>query len=146
MKKKSKNHWNKEDKKKLRFADKEKILENVVRHALKVVLLVNFFCLVFISFIDPEAYFFGEKLVGINAIIYLSTRGIVGLIIAYFLFKKKSEAEVLSLAYFGYFFLDILITNLYSGFGLLISPLMTIGLVVSIVLLVVRKFNQTRIR
>jgi len=143
VKKNPKKHLNKEDKKKLRFVDKKKILENVARHTLGIVLLVNFFCLVFISFINPEAYFFGEKLSGINATIYLLTRGILGLIIAYLLFKKKSEAEILSLAYFGYFFIDILITNLYSGFGFLISPLMTIGLVVSIVLLLVRKFNQT---
>jgi len=61
------------------------------------------------------------------------------MIIAYLLLKKKREAEILSVLYFSYFLIESLITNLSLGFGFSISPLSTIGLVISIVLLMVSK-------
>ena len=61
--------------------------------------------------------------------------------IAYLLFEKKSEGEILSVLYSGYFFIETLITNLSLGFGFLTSPLPTTGLVISIVLLMVRKMK-----
>ena len=119
----------------------KKPLEYVIRYILRVLLVLNFLCLILVSFINPEAYLFGKKLTGIDAIIYLLTGGIFGLLIAHLLFKKKSKGEILSLLYFGYFFTENLITNLSLGFSFLISPLFTVGLVVAIVLVVVRKFK-----
>jgi hypothetical protein len=119
----------------------KKVLEKVVRYTLVVLLVLSFVSLVFISLINPESYFFGEKLSGKIATTYLLIGGIAGIIIAYLLFKKKSEGKILSVLYFGYFFIEILVTNLSLGFGFLISPLFTMGLVISIVLLVIRKMK-----
>ena len=116
-----------------------KVLENIVRYTLVFLLVLSFLCSIFISFINPESYFFGEKLSGGKAKIYLLLGGITGIIIAYLLLKKKNKGEILSVLYFGYFFMETLITNLSLGFGFLISPLSTIGLVISIILLMVRK-------
>ena len=132
-------------KRKLGLKKRRERLEHVVRYTLRVLLVLNFLCLVFISFTNPESYLFGQKLAGMDAIIYLLTGGIAGLLIAHLLFKKKSEGEILSLLYFGYFFVENLITNLSLEFGFFISPLFTAGLIVSIVLLVVRRLNA-RIR
>lgn len=118
---------------------KKKILENFARYTLVVLLVLSFLSLIFVSVVNPESYFFGEKLGGGKATIYLSIGGVAGIVIAYLLFKKKSGCELLLVLYFGYFFTETLITNLSLGFGFLISPLFTMGLVISIVLLVVRK-------
>lgn len=79
---------------------KKKVIENVARYALAVLLVLSFLGSVFVSFINPESYFFGEKLSGGKAATYLLTGGIVGIGIACLLFKKKSEGEILSVLYF----------------------------------------------
>jgi len=128
-------------KRKLRTVNKIETLENVVRHTLRILLVLNFFCLVFVYFINPEAYFFGEKLSEDNVKTYLLTGSIAGIAIAHLLFKRKIEGEILSLLYFGYFFVENLITNLFLGLGFIISPLFTVGLVVSIILLMVARIR-----
>ena len=119
----------------------KKGLEKIARYTLVVLLVLSFVGLVLISLINPESYFFGEKLSGEIATTYLLTGSFAGIIIAYLLFKKKREGEILSVLYFGYFFIETLVTNLSLGYGFLISPLFTIGLVISIVLLVARKMK-----
>ena len=118
---------------------KKKILENFVKYTLIILLIYNFFSSVFVILVNPESYFFGKRLTGVNAIIYLLIRDITGIGIVYYLFKKKSKVEILSLIYFGYFFVESLITNLSLGLGFSVSPLPNFGLVVSIILLVLRK-------
>lgn len=98
----------------------KKVLEKVGRDTLVVLLVLSFLSLVFISLINPESYLFGEKLSGEIATTYLLTGGIAGIIIAYLLFKKK---------------------NLSLGYGFLISPLSKMGLIISIVLLAIRKMK-----
>jgi len=119
----------------------KKALEKVVRYTLVVLLVLSFVGLVLISLINPESYFFGEKLSGEIATTYLLTGGITGIIIAFLLFKKKSGGEFLSVLYFVFFFIETLVTNLSLGYDFLISPLFTMGLIFSIVLLVVRKMK-----
>jgi len=114
-------------------------LEKVARHALTALLVLSFLFSVLVSLVNPESYFFGEKLSGQKAIIHLLAGGISGIAIAYLLFKKKSVGEVLSTFYFAYFSIETLIANLSLGFGLLPSPLFTTGLAISTVLLVFRK-------
>ncbi|MDH5769869.1 MAG: hypothetical protein OEZ25_01065, partial [Candidatus Bathyarchaeota archaeon] len=113
----------------------KKALEKVVRYTLVVLLVLSFVGLVLISLINPESYFFGEKLSGEIATTYLLTGGITGIIIAFLLFKKKSGGEFLSVLYFVFFFIETLVTNLSLGYDFLISPLFTMGLTFSIVLL-----------
>jgi len=83
----------------------EKILDNVSRYTLVVLLVLSFLSLIFVSLINPECYFFGEKLGGEIATIYLLMGGVAGIVIAYLLRKKKSGGEILSVLYFGYFLL-----------------------------------------
>lgn len=118
---------------------KKKILENCLRFGLMIILMLNFIDSILISFTNPEAYFFGEKLGGFIAIIYILTGGVAGVVIVYFLFKKKSKGEILSLFYFGYFIVEGLITNLSHGFGFVVSPIAQVGLGISMVLIVIRK-------
>lgn len=95
----------------------KKVLENFTRHALAFLLVLSFLGSVFASFFNPEIHFFGEKLSGGIAIIYLSMGGIAGIVIAYLLLEKKNRGEILSLLYFGYFFIETLITNLSLSLG-----------------------------
>ena len=118
---------------------KNRSLANIVKYALISLLLLNFLGSAFISFINPESYFFGIKLGGINASSYLLANGVVGVVIAYALLKMKNIGKYLSVLYFGYNFTEALITNLSFEFGLLISPLFTIGLTFSMVLLIIRE-------
>jgi len=113
-------------------------LTSIVRYALIFLLVYNFLGLGFISVINPESYFFGVKLGGINASLYLLTNGFVGVVIAYALLMRKNIGNFLSVLYFGYNFSDVLITNLSFGWGSLISPIFTLGLILSIVLLMMR--------
>ncbi len=118
---------------------KKKILENFLRSGLSILLNLNFLSSVFVSYINPESYFFGEKLIGANATIYLLAGGIAGIIIVFFLFKKKSMGIILSLLFFGYFFIEGLMTNLSLGFGFDTSPFPKVGLSLSIILLVIER-------
>ena len=119
-------------------------LANIVRYILIFLLGLNFFGLVFTSFITPETHFFGIKLGGINTSIYLLANGLVGVVIAYTLLKKKNLGEY-SVLYFGYNFTEVLVTtisvipNLFFPFYFTISPLYTTGLILSIVFLIIRK-------
>lgn len=114
-------------------------LTSMVRYALVLLLVLNFLGLGFISVINPESYFFGAKLGGINASLYLLTNGVVGVVIAYALLIRKKIGKFLSAVYFGYNFSEGLITNLSFGWGSLISPVFTLGLILSIVLLMKRE-------
>lgn len=113
-------------------------LIGVVRYALVVLLVLNFLGSGFIAVINPESYFFGAKLGGIEASVYLLTNGVVGVVIAYALLRKENVGKFLSGLYFGYNFSEVLITNLSSGFGWLVSPLFTMGLMLSIVHLIMK--------
>jgi len=117
----------------------KKILESFARYALIILLVFNIYGSVFILFFNLESYFFGEKLVVANSIIYLLIGDIAGATIVCLLFMKKGMGEILSVIYFGYFFIESLMTNLSLGFGFLVSPLFKLGLVISIALLVIRK-------
>jgi len=126
--------------------NKKIVIAIIARYSLIVLLVLYFLGSVFSIFTNPEGYFFGEKLGGQRAIIYLSIYVTVGILIVYLLFKKKSVGEVLSVLYFGYFFIENLITNLLLGLGLLISPLAVIGLVISIILLAMRDLDVVESR
>ena len=115
-----------------------KALEEVVRYILIVLLVLNFAGSAFVSLINPEAYFLGEKLSGGKAAAYLLTGAIAGAIIAYLLLTKKRGGEIASVLYFGGYFIESLVRILSLDLGFLISPLFTIGLVVSIFLLFIK--------
>jgi len=123
-----------------RTMKKVKYPDSILRYITAFLLFLSFFASVFVAFINPEDYLFGIKLGGMSVILYLLIRGIAGIYIAYLLLKRKNNGEILSVLYFICFFVETLITNVFLGFGFLISPLFTAGLVVSTILLVVRKF------
>ena len=115
-------------------------LEYWIRSLLALLLLINMLGSLFIVIINPEATFFGTKLGGEPAAIYLATVGIIGGIIAFLLMKNWHGNEVLAVIYFGILFIEALITNISFGFGYLISPMFALGLAVSIILLIVSRF------
>lgn len=117
----------------------KKFLEKFVRYTLIVLLMLNLMNSLLISFVKPECHFFGIKLGKVNAQIYLLTGGITGMVILYFLFRGELEGDMLSVFYFEYFFVESLITNSSLGLGFKIAPLANLGLVVSLVLIVLRK-------
>ena len=53
-------------------------LTGVVRYTLVFLLVLNLLGSGFFSFINPESYFFGAKLGGVNASVYLLTNGVIG--------------------------------------------------------------------
>jgi len=114
-------------------------LEEGLRYGLILLLVLNCVGLVFTSLINLEAFFFGNKLTGETAAVYLSLSIIAALLIAYSLFKKMSVGPVLSLLYFGFLFFETLTTNLLYNFGFYVSPLFTLGLICSIFLLLIER-------
>lgn len=120
--------------------DKKGIIEHVARYTLIALLVVVLLGSVFVSTINPEAYLFGEKLSGTKAVFFLSFRGIIGVLIAYLLFERKHVGDILSVLYFAFFVSETLITNIISGLGLS-SPLNSVGLAFSIILLGVKEFS-----
>jgi len=110
-----------------------KSVVNLVRYVLAFILAVNFLGSAFISLINPESYFFGAKLGGMEAALYLLGDSGVGVVIAYSL--VKGHGKWLALLYFAYNFSEVLITNFSFGLGYRASPLFTAGLMLSIALL-----------
>ena len=74
-------------------------LTSMVSYALVFLLVLNLVGSVFIAFTNPESYFFGVKLGGVNASLYLLTNGVVGVAVAYALLRKKPVGKFLSVLY-----------------------------------------------
>ena len=92
-----------------------------------------------IAFINPEAFFFGNKLGGGSAFIYLLTNAIIAALIIIVILQNLKAGALLSIMYFGYNFAESLITSttlLNKPFLLMLPPLPTFGLILSILLFV----------
>ena len=94
---------------------------------------------VFIAFINPEAFFFGKKLGGTSAFVYLLTNATVAAITIIAILQNLKIGALLSIMYFGYNFAESVITStklLNKPFLLMLPPLPTVGLILSILLFV----------
>lgn len=117
-------------------------IEAVLRYMLIFLLIFDFTGSVFISIINPESYFFGKKLGGVAAAAYLLTNGIFAILIAFILLRKRATGAIMSILYFGYNFIEILITNAISFGAYIVSPLFTAGLTISIALYMIHKIRS----
>lgn len=123
------------------MVDKGKFLENFAGYTLVILLVLSFLGSVFVSAVNPEVYFFGQKLAGEKAVVYLLIRGTLGIGIAFTFLKKKSEGAILSVLYFGYLFHETSIANISLGYHLSISPLSAVGLAISLSLLIAKRIR-----
>jgi hypothetical protein len=86
-----------------------------LRDALKVALIaalsLNLISSFFVAVVNPEAFFFGNKLGGTMATAYLLANGFAGMIVAYALYRSEWRGQYISVAFFGYNFTEALFTN-----------------------------------
>lgn len=120
-------------------------IKDMVKLFLIVILGLNFLISLLFVTINSEAYFFGNKLGGINAAFYLLINSSIGIIVAYILLKKEGKGVYFSILFFGYNFIETLFTNMYSFNIYTISPLFSIGLILSVVLMVIYRSCDNRV-
>lgn len=119
----------------------KKVIQKVARHIITVFLAILFLAAFFIVLINPESYFFGNKLGGIPAVKLLLAEAVSAIVIFFLLFKKKAVGEILSLMFFEYRFLEASISDLrifQHSYEIPLSNIGLIGLVLSVALLLVR--------
>lgn len=112
-------------------------LKDRIKIALTLVLIVNFLGFFLISTINPEAYLFGDKLGGLKAASYLFLEGIIGVFVAFALWKGGEKGIYLAILFFGFNLIENLITNSLISFTP--SPLFSIGLILSTTLLLIKE-------
>lgn len=112
-----------------------------IKNTLKVVLLgilfLNLLSSLFLAIINPEAFLFGYKLGGAWASAYLLANGCLGIVAAYALYRWEEKGSYLSFIFFGYNFVEVLITNIYAFGTYAAPPLHSIGLIIAMVLIIV---------
>ena len=117
-----------------------------LRDALKVALIaalsLNLISSFFVAVVNPEAFFFGNKLGGTMATAYLLANGFAGMIVAYALYRSGRRGQYASVAFFGYNFTEALFTNVRALDRLAVSPMHSIGLVISILMIVVNRTDR----
>jgi hypothetical protein len=117
-----------------------------LRDALKVALIaalsLNLISSFFVAVVNPEAFFFGNKLGGTMATAYLLANGFAGMIVAYALYRSEWRGQYISVAFFGYNFTEALFTNVRALDRLAVSPMHSIGLVISILMIVVNRTDR----
>lgn len=110
--------------------------------ALIAVLSLNLMSSFFVAAVNPEAHFFGGKLGGTLATAYLLANGFVGMIVAYTLYKSEGRGQYTSAAFFGYNFIEALFTNMRAFDRLAVSPLHSLGLVISMLMIIVNHTDR----
>lgn len=120
-----------------------KNIDELLKCALIAILLLSFLINIFVFIINWEAYFFGVKLNGTPAGLYLFLKGISAGLLAFLLIKYRRDTiavaviAVFAVLYFGYTFVDSAVTiqtltdNLYS-------PLLLVLFIISLVFLIVQ--------
>ena len=117
-------------------------LRNALKVALIAALSLNLVSSFFVMFVNPEAYFFGNKLGGASATAYLLANGFAGMIVGYALYRSEVIGQYTSVAFFGYNFIEVLFTNVRAFDRLAVSPLHSLGLVVSMLMIVVNRTDR----
>jgi len=116
------------------------------RDALKVALIaalsLNLISSFFVAVVNPEAHFFGNKLGGTPATAYLLANGFAGMIVAYALYRSEWRGQYISVAFFGYNFAEALFTNVRAFDRLAVSPMHSLGLVISMLMIVVNRSDR----
>ena len=114
------------------------IIQKLIKTSIIIIFVINFLAGLFFSIINPEAYIFGTKLSGINAIIYILVNGITGMVIGYILFRKEMKGIYLSLVFFVVNLIEIIFTNIFTFYIYNFSYLFLVGLVLTIGLIMLK--------
>ncbi len=117
-------------------------LRDALKVALIVVLSLNLISSFIIAVVNPEAHFFGNKLGGTLAATYLLVNGFSGMIVAYALYRFEGWGQYASVVFFGYNFTEVLFTNLRAFDRLKISPLHSLGLLISMLMFIVNHSDR----
>ena len=92
-------------------------MSRAIKYALETMLVLNFILSLIPLLINPEAWSFSYKLGGIKASCWLLTNGIIGLILAYSLFKNVRYSYLAVLIFFLVNFVNVITnTNAFSPF------------------------------
>jgi hypothetical protein len=117
-------------------------LRDALKVALIAVLSLNLISSFFVAVVNPEAHFFGNKLGGAQATAYLLANGFAGIIAAYALYRSEGQGQYISVAFFGYNFTETLFTNVRAFDRLAVSPLHSLGLVISMLMIIVNRTDR----
>jgi hypothetical protein len=117
-------------------------LRDALKVALLVILILNLISSFFVTVVNPEAYFFGNKLGGTLATAYLLANGFAGMIVAYALYRFEGWGQYASVVFFGYNFTEVLFTNMRAFGRLEVSPLHAIGLLISMLMFIVNHSDR----
>lgn len=120
---------------------KIQFIGDISRYSLIGLLIFNFLSPFVILFIDPEAFFLGQKIAGTPALVYALGLFLVTALVMFCLYQKIKGSEFIALAYGVLYFINGYLTVLYynSQVPTLIHWLI---LVLSIILSVVTLFNR----
>ncbi|MBE8538936.1 hypothetical protein [Geoglobus acetivorans] len=90
---------------------------------------------IIIAFTNPESYFIGFKLGGLPAAVHLLISGLVGIVLVYMLLRGLKVGIIVSIAYFGYNFVESGMSSLLLHGELSFSYISALGLFLSTILL-----------
>lgn len=115
----------------------KQILKSVLILTLAIIAIGN----TALALINPEAYFFGNKLGGMPAVLYLMMNSFASVTIIYLFFSRGKKLEIvliLSLLYFIYNIIESIITSLvlFHEFGF--PTILIFGFLITIISLIVR--------
>ena len=118
--------------------------EDALKMALLGILVLSTVSSFFHAIANPEAHFFGQKLGGAMADAYLMANGCVGIVVAIAILRWEDKGRYLPIAFFGYNFVEILFTNIYAFDKVVVSPLHSLGLTISVLLIIVEYRKAVR--
>jgi len=113
--------------------------ETLLKYGLSVILLLSFLIFIFVFMINWEAYFFGVKLNGPPAGMYLLLEGMIAGSLAFFLIKYRQYTlgvAALTAFYYGYLFVDSAVT-VQTLTDDLYSPLLLVLFIISLLFLII---------
>lgn len=119
-------------------------IEDALKIALLGILILSTASSLFVAIVNPEAIFFGQKLGGAMADAYLLANGFFGVVVAIAVLRWEDNLRYLPIAFFGYNFVEILFTNIYIFDKAVVSPLHSLGLTISVLLVVVERYRVVR--
>lgn len=123
-------------------------LENILRYCLAGMLGVWATVSFFVFLINWETWFFGIKLDGLPAGLYLFAKAVVAALLAYATMRYPRKiflTSIMALLYFGFLFIDSAWTIQKNTHGQhLFSGMMAFCLVVPLVLIIVHRIAESR--
>ncbi len=120
--------------------------QKIIGYLLILILLVGSSGQIVLAFTNPESYFFGMKLGGNPAVVYMILNSAIGVILVYLLLRDLKIGAIISILYFGYNIIECVATSLILYHKLSFPYISVLGLVLSIAVLlfiiIIKKDNN----